>query len=102
MVRDFKLTKAALADLMGVGRYTEATWGRAQRDRYLGMLDEAFRLVAEDSTRGVRCDEVRPGYRKHFVGRHVVYYRAEAETVWIVRILHERMDARTQFKGEQS
>lgn len=100
-MRDFKLTRAALADLMGIGRYTEATWGRAQRDRYLRMLDEAFRLVAEDPLRGVRCDEVRPGYRKHFVGRHVVYYRMEAATVWVVRILHERMDVRTQSKRGQ-
>ena len=35
----FRLTKLALADLRSIGRYTQTTWGREQRNRYLAKLD---------------------------------------------------------------
>ena len=38
----FVLTEAAKADLKAIGRYTQATWGRDQRTRYLTLLDAAF------------------------------------------------------------
>jgi len=42
---------------------------------------------------GRACDEVRPGYRKHAVGSHTLYYRiASADVIDVVRILHQRMD----------
>jgi toxin ParE1/3/4 len=31
----FVLTNAAKADLKAIGRYTQVTWGRDQRTRYL-------------------------------------------------------------------
>jgi type 1 fimbriae regulatory protein FimB len=34
----FRLTQLALTDLRSIGRYTQTTWGREQRDRYLGEL----------------------------------------------------------------
>jgi toxin ParE1/3/4 len=38
----FVLTNAAKADLKAIGRYTQVTWGRDQRTRYLTALDTGF------------------------------------------------------------
>jgi len=61
----FVLTKAAKADLKAIGRYTQATWGRDQRTRYLTLLDAGFRALADNPLMGKNCDDIRPGYRKH-------------------------------------
>ena len=38
------------------------------------------------------CDAVRPGYRRHLVGAHVIFFRMASEGIDVVRILHGRMD----------
>ncbi len=44
------------------------------------------------------CDEVRPGYRKHAVGSHALYYQiASVDVIDVVRVLHQRMDVDRQI-----
>lgn len=88
----FRLRERARADLQSIGRYTHRVWGREQRNRYLAQLDVAFRLLADEPQRGRACDDVRPGYRKYRVGRHLIFYREDAEGIDILRVLHDRMD----------
>jgi toxin ParE1/3/4 len=88
----FRLTAKARADVIDIGRYTQRTWGRDQRNRYLSRRDEAFHLLAQEPDRGRPCDEIRQGYRKHHVGRHMIFYRQAGPDIEIIRILHERMD----------
>ena len=96
----FRLTERAKADLRAIGRYTQATWGREQRNRYLARLDAAFHLLAQEPRRGRACDEIRPGYRTYHVGRHLVFYRASPDGVEIIRILHDRMDIETHLSDD--
>ena len=88
----FRLTERAKADLRSIGRYTQATWGREQRNIYLARLDASFHLLAREPHRGHACDDIRLGYRKYHVGRHLIFYRESTEGVKIIRILHDRMD----------
>ena len=89
----FVLTKAANADLKGIGRYTQATWGRDQRTRYLTLLDAGFRALADNPLMGKDCDDIRPGYRKYQIEKHIAFYRQSGSgQIEIVRVLHERMD----------
>ena len=92
----FRLTRAALAYLRQIGRYTEQHWGRAQRDRYLRQIDAVFRQLAEFPELGPACDDIRRGYRKFPVLAHVIFYRiAPSGEVEIIRILHKSMDVDT-------
>lgn len=94
----FVLTNAAKADLKEIGCYTQDTWGVAQRNRYLAMLDESFHKLSGNPLMGRDCSDIRPGYRKHHVGKHLVFYRElETSQIEIVRILHERMDMDTRI-----
>jgi len=88
----FRLTERAKADLRAIGRYTQATWGRAQRNTYLARLDASFHVLAQEPHRGRACDDIRPGYYKYHVGRHLIFYRASPDGVEIICILHDRMD----------
>lgn len=93
----FILTEKARDDLKSIGRYTQETWGREQRNRYLTMLDRAFHELADHPAMGRDCGAVRAGYRKHGVGKHVIFYRLGSEGIEIVRILHERMDVEARL-----
>lgn len=89
----FSLTNKAIADVLEIGRYTEKHWGQVQRDKYLTLLDESFKSIAQIPTQGRDCSEIKIGYRKMNVGSHVVFYRQiENDKIQIVRVLHGRMD----------
>jgi toxin ParE1/3/4 len=72
-------------------------WGREQRNRYLAKLDECFHLLAEKPLRGVSCDDLRSGYRKYPVGRHIVFYREAQTGIEVIRILHVSMDVESNL-----
>jgi toxin ParE1/3/4 len=94
----FVLTQAALADLKEIGCYTESRWGREQRNRYLAFLDEGFHLLAANPLMGRDCSDIREGYRKYVVGKHVIFYRSpDSGLVEITRILHQRMDVEARM-----
>jgi toxin ParE1/3/4 len=96
----FCLTERAKQDLLSIGRYTQMTWGREQRNRYLAKRDASFHLLAKEPHRGRSCDDIRAGYFKYHVGRHLIFYRQFPEVLDIVRILHDRMDVETHFNDE--
>lgn len=93
----FRLTESARQDLLSIGRYTQKTWGTEQRNRYLAMLDDSFHLLAREPHRGRTCDDIRPGYRKYHIGRHLIFYQETDEHIDIIRVLHDRMDVESHF-----
>lgn len=80
-----------------VWQYSLRQWGFARTQRYIDELDDAFQFLASSPKGGVRCDEIRPGYRRYQVNRHVIYYREAEFGVEIIRILHDRMLAVRQL-----
>ena len=98
----FILTKRAMADLVDIGHYTQERWGQEQRNKYLFMLDSCFQQLAENPAKGRDCSDIRHGYRKINVGRHVVFYRQKRnDEIEIVRVLHGRMDIETKFEWQK-
>ena len=51
--------------------------------------------------RAAARDDVRPGYRAFHEGRHLIFYREAGDQIEIIRILHDRMDFRRHFPGDQ-
>jgi toxin ParE1/3/4 len=48
--------------------------------------------VAKEPQRGRDCTDIRAGYRKYYVGRHLIFYRMAQDGIKIIRILHDSMD----------
>ena len=88
---NFKVTAKARYDLLKIGQYTEARWGKNQRNHYLKQLDEAFKFIAVNPKIGTDRSHVIAGYRSFQQGSHVIYYKA-SNVIEIVRILHKQMD----------
>jgi len=88
------IRRRAVRDLEGIAEYTLDRWGDAQLVEYMTALDRAFQLLLEDQSLGKPADDVRQGYFRHHVGRHVIYFKRRRSGVEIVRVLHDRMSPR--------
>jgi toxin ParE1/3/4 len=90
-VATFRFSRRAEADLLSIGAYTLRTWGEDQATRYIDDLQACCEALADNPRLGRACDDVRPGLRRMERGRHVVFYREDAEGLLVSRILHQRM-----------
>jgi len=89
----FLLSSKAKSDLIKIAKYTQLTWGKAQRNDYLKILDNTFQLLADEPELGINCDYIREGYNKYPQASHVIYYKEhKVNQILIVRILHKSMD----------
>lgn len=84
-------TPAAAADLSDIWDHTAETWGLAQAERYTDDIRDLCIELAEGRRTGRRV-EVRAGYLKYPVGRHVLFFRVNEAGIEVIRILHQRMD----------
>jgi toxin ParE1/3/4 len=92
-VSRYVLPPAARADPEQIWHYTCQTWDDDQAEKYLREIQRAIERVVDNPMIGRACDDVRPGYRKHAVGSHTLYYRiAGVDVIDVVRIPHQRMD----------
>ena len=71
--------------------YSLQEWGAEQTDRYVDDLTAAFELLTDNPKAGTQCENVRAGYRKYPVIRHIIYYRETSYGIEIIRVLHDRM-----------
>ncbi len=90
---EYRLTPAAERDLEAIWIYTWRRWGVEQANGYIDILTAAFAELAESPRTAPACDQIRPGYRRRSVERHMIYFRITAYGIAIIRVLHERMDA---------
>ncbi|WP_022943282.1 type II toxin-antitoxin system RelE/ParE family toxin [Psychromonas hadalis] len=92
-MNNFKLSAKAKSDLIKIAKYTQLTWGQAQRNDYLKALDNLFHILADEPEIGIHCDYIREGYSKYPHASHVIYYKEhKLNQILIVRILHKSMD----------
>jgi toxin ParE1/3/4 len=54
----FHLAELAKQDLRSIGRCTQMSWGKEQRNIYLAKIDAVFHLLAQEPQRGKTCDDI--------------------------------------------
>lgn len=89
---DYLLSKAADADLEGIGRHSAERWGFERAAAYLLSLQRGFESLAKFPASGRSIDDIREGYFRKEIESHVAFYQHTAQTVLIVRVLHAKMD----------
>lgn len=82
---------AAVADIGGIWDYTAETWGMDQADRYVDDIRSACVALAGGKRAGRKVD-VRDGYLKYPVGRHLIFFRQDVPGIVVIRVLHQSMD----------
>lgn len=81
-------TDPAEQDLRDIFSFTLRRWGRDQLNTYAEKIDQMIAEIMADPHIG----RPRLGLLRMTVGRHHIYYRIESETIYIIRVLHNRMD----------
>lgn len=93
------LSDSAQADLRSITAFAEERWGREVRLKYAAYLGERMVALCRQPELGPARDDVRPGCRMLRAGSHVVVYRITGAAIEVLRVLHQRMDVRTQMAG---
>jgi toxin ParE1/3/4 len=95
-----KLSRDACTDLRNIDNYTYQTWGRAQADKYIKMIEEGCRTLANHPMLGKPQDEFFPGLRKYSIGKHYIFYLATDNGIEVIRVLHQAMDISRHIKKD--
>ena len=90
----YKVRKKADADLVNIYRHTIKEFGEQQAERYIQLLADSFKLLADSPKLGQECDFVSPGLLRFFPSEttHSVYFRKTGYGIDVVRVLHQTMD----------
>ena len=91
---DYRLiiTDPALEDIEAIANFTTLQWGEQQAIVYKGVLAQALQQLQQTPEQGRTRYGVSPEYKGWTAGAHVIFYRLERETIYVVRILHDSMD----------
>ncbi|HAH09305.1 MAG TPA: hypothetical protein DCL54_19400 [Alphaproteobacteria bacterium] len=88
----YTLSVEAEADIRAIAAYTAHQWGLAKAESYSdGLHAELERLAAQPSL-GRAFSEERPDYLRRNYEQHAIFFRIVRDGVFIVRVLHSRMD----------
>ncbi len=86
------LSPQAETDFTDILQYTLETWGEPQVHVYSSLLDQALLMLQQHPYIGQQLHEFSTVHRVYPVGKHVIIYRIVNHTVYVSRILHERMN----------
>lgn len=87
----YLLLPRARADLAAIWTYTAEKWSPAQAESYAADIIAAIEALARGERAGGHAG-IGGGYLRLSVGTHVVFYRIGDGRLFVVRILHQRMD----------
>jgi toxin ParE1/3/4 len=90
----YRLSARAQEDLLGVAKYTQREFGRAQAERYLRELQEFCELLSCNPGMGRSYDPKNPLRFRVETASHVVFYRNDDVGLLVQRILHKSMEAK--------
>lgn len=90
--RGYRLSPAAMNDLVEIWRHTANTWSVLQAETYQDDLAAAFEGLASGAKIGRPVEIRRKGYLKYVTGAHVIYFRDAGADIIVVRILHSAQD----------
>ena len=84
---------AAEADIDGIWDYSADRWGLDQADSYVDAIRDACYALAKGTKHG-RPAEVLPDFQKYLCGSHVIYFLDYPDHLDVIRVLHQRQDAK--------
>ena len=88
--RTIELSQRAKEDFRDILSYTLTTWGESQLAKYRTAINDALHVILHNPSAG--RPSVKPNLRVLAVEHHRIFYRTSNDTLYVVRILHERMD----------
>jgi len=88
--RRIELSQQAREDFRDILSYTLTTWGESQLAKYRASINDALHVILQNPSAG--RPSVKPTLKVLAVEHHRIFYRTIDDTIYVVRILHKRMD----------
>lgn len=95
----YELSSLAETDHDEILLYSLITWGESQSKEVEATINRALDAIANFPFSGGSRPTLGPGVRGRVIGSHIAYYKVMDEKVVVLRILHERRDAKTLLDG---
>ena len=98
-MKGYRISVKAREDLESIWQYTFENWSQEKADRYVNLIFDEIKYLAEHPESGRDLGHVRAHYRSSKVKSHVVFYKHtdELQEIEIIRILHQRMDLKNRL-----
>jgi toxin ParE1/3/4 len=98
---NYSLSNKAIQDISDIWNYTYDTWSERQADKYYALILDVCKVLAAKPAMGKNYPEVHAdilGYKAH---QHIIFYTITSiRNIFIVRILHNRMDLKRKLADE--
>lgn len=92
MIFDFEISNLALKDIDDIWEYTAKHWSKQQANKYYKDIFEVINEICRNKASGKPIDDIKKGHRRINVKSHMIIYKVQEETIYIDRILHQKMD----------
>lgn len=86
-----QLAPKARQDFIDILRYTGETFGVGQLLIYRDKINDALQAIGQNPQLGHGRSDLPSTHLAYLVGSHVIIYRIGADSLGVVRILHQRM-----------
>lgn len=86
------LTAEAEDDFINTLIYTTQEWGQKKREEYDASLCRALAAIKDNPFLGYRHTLLPEDHRCFNVRKHVVVYQLDGSHIYVLRILHQRMN----------
>ena len=96
-----RFSARARQDLIGILRYIGETWGIKQLHAYKDKIDKALLTISREPMLGIQmvASTSKQMQMRFPVGSHLIVYRIELAGISVIRILHQRMQARDHLSN---
>ncbi|MBW4476121.1 MAG: type II toxin-antitoxin system RelE/ParE family toxin [Tolypothrix brevis GSE-NOS-MK-07-07A] len=91
------LSERAKSDYKKIQRYTKNFYGKEQVLKYASMLKECLEKIRDNPMLGHCRSDIPETHKAYNAGEHIIVYRLENQTVYVVAILHGSMDFLSQL-----
>jgi len=89
---NYEISALALEDIDSIWEYTTENWSNKQAEKYYKDVFSAIEHICQNPDIGKSITEIKEHHRRKLVGSHMIIYKCQKETIFIDRILHQRMD----------
>ena len=93
------VTRLAEEDLLSIWDYVSDDNVTAANE-LLTSIESKFVVIQSQPNAGVLRSDLVPGIRSVPIGNYLIFYRAEAITVTVLRVLHGAQDLRAIFRRQ--
>lgn len=90
---EYRLSRRAATDLEAIAAFSIDRFGIKQARRYRDELIACYSNLISNPSLGRRAEQLAKGLRRFEHGSHIIFYTREGDDVFVVRVLHYRMDA---------